>query len=255
MASRVHRRDAEDAENAQRIESDSITLRILGDLCVSAVSLDIRPKAAVVRNQKARRILLIVCASLAVWSLLAWFAAHKLIVSAELSQADALLVLAGSSTYRERARRAAELFHEGRAPKIILTNDNQLSGWSNELQRNPFFFERAAAELARAGVPRDRVEILPQAVSSTHDEALLVREYAKARGLRSIMIVTSAYHSRRALWTFRRTFEGSRISLGLTAVAPGEQTPPPATWWLHPHGWDVVAGEYLKFIYYRLRYH
>lgn len=201
-----------------------------------------------------RRVLFFALIGLVVWSFVAWVAARALIVSRELEHADAMVVLAGSTTYVERTHRAAELLREGRAQKIFLTNDNQQSGWSNELQRNPFFIERAAEELRRAGVPGDAIEMLPQAVSSTHDEALLLRSTAEAQGLRSILIVTSAYHSRRALWTFRKVFDGSGINLGVTVVPPGEQTPTPATWWLHLSGWREVAGEYLKLIYYWLYY-
>ena len=206
------------------------------------------------RQRRVRRVLLISAAVLIVWSLLAWVAAKALVVSDELPRADAVVVLAGSAAYKERTRRAAELFQEGRAPQVILTNDNLQSGWSNELERNPLFVERAAEELRRAGVADARIEILPQAVSSTHDEAVLLRQYAETNGLRSILVVTSAYHSRRALWTFRKVFEGSGISVGLVNVPPGEQSPPAATWWLYGRGWKSVAGEYLKLIYYWVRY-
>ncbi|MGB8509116.1 MAG: ElyC/SanA/YdcF family protein, partial [Pyrinomonadaceae bacterium] len=81
-----------------------------------------------------------------------------------------------------------------------------------------------------------------------------LREYAAARGLHSLLVVTSAYHSRRALWTLRRVFEGSDMEIGLAPVASGEQTPRAALWWLTPSGWRLVAGEYAKFIYYLLHY-
>ena len=205
-------------------------------------------------SSRARRIALIALLGLIAWSLVAWVAARNLMVNAELPHADVLVVLAGSTAYAERTRRAAELYHEGRAPKIVLTNDNQQSGWSNALQRNPFFVERAVEELSAARVPASVIEILPQAVSSTYDEAQLLRRYAETNGLRSILIVTSAYHSRRALWTFRKVFEGSGVNIGLTFAAPGEQTPSPSLWWLRLSGWKAVAGEYVKLIYYRVHY-
>jgi uncharacterized SAM-binding protein YcdF (DUF218 family) len=208
----------------------------------------------ILKRARARRVLPLALVALAAWAVVARVAAGALIVSAEMPRADAMVVLAGSSTYVERTRRAAEIFREGRAMKVVLTDDGQKGGWSNELERNPRFVERAADELVRAGVPRGEIEALPQIVSNTHDEALLVRDYARSRGLRSILIVTSAYHSRRALWTFRRAFDGSGIAVGLESVAPGEQTPALGTWWLYPHGWRVVAGEYVKLVYYRLRY-
>src|SRR3954463_3626738 len=100
---------------------------------------------------------------LLVWSLLAWGAAHALIVRSPLAgKADALVVLSGSATYVERTRFAAELLGEGRSTVIILTNDNQTSGWSNDEQRNPLFVERAANELKSAGVPGEKILVLPR---------------------------------------------------------------------------------------------
>ena len=188
------------------------------------------------------------------WSFIAWTAARALIVEANLERADAIVVFGGSSTYRERSRRAAQIFAEGRAPLVILTNDGRRGGWSSAEQRNPFFIERAAAELESAGVPRERIVMLPEIMSGTRAEAVALRRFAEARGLRSIIFVTSAYHSRRALWTLQRVFQGSETSVGLEAVAPGEQTPTPALWWLDAQGWRTVAGEYPKMIYYFLRY-
>jgi uncharacterized SAM-binding protein YcdF (DUF218 family) len=206
------------------------------------------------RKMGARRILFIAAILVALWAIVAWVAAKALIVSAELERADAIVVLSGSKVYMERARRAAELFREGRAARIILTNDNQRSGWSEESQSNPLFMERAAEALKEAGVPESSIEMLPQEVESTFEEAQLVREYASLHNLRSILVVTSAYHSRRALWTWRRVFAGAPVQIGVDAVAPGEQTPHAATWWLHPGGWPLVAGEYFKLVYYWFHY-
>jgi uncharacterized SAM-binding protein YcdF (DUF218 family) len=177
-----------------------------------------------------------------------------LIVSSELPRADALVVLSGSGAYVERTQYAAQLFAEERAPKIILTNDSERGPWSEEEQRNLTFAERATAELRRGGVTADRIEVLPDAVSSTYTEALALRRYAAEHGLRSILVVTSAYHSRRALWTLRHVFQGSGVEVGLEAVAPGQQSPRPATWWWHLTGWQMVAPEYPKLIYYWLHY-
>lgn len=206
------------------------------------------------KGLRARRAVPLVLVALAAWAVAARFAAEALVVSEELERADALVVLAGSSAYVERAGHAAELYREGRAPVVLLTNDGQLSGWSNESQSNPTFVERARAELIRAGVPPERIEALPRRVGSTHDEAVLLREYAGERRLRSLLVVTSGYHSRRALWTFRRAFEGSGVEVGVSRVEPGLQTPTPGTWWFSPRGWRAVAGEYVKMVYYRLSY-
>jgi uncharacterized SAM-binding protein YcdF (DUF218 family) len=204
---------------------------------------------------RAWRLFRVVALCLIVWSLAAWGAARFLIVRLELPRADAIVVLGGSAAYVERTHRAAEVFREGRAPRVILTNDNLRGGWSQAEQRNPFFYERARNELLRAGVPADRIEVLPQSVTTTYDEVTLLRDYAMSHNLRSLLFVTSAYHTRRARWTISRVFRDDKVEVGLDASPPGEQTPPPATWWLHAGGWRSVALEYPKLIYYLVRYH
>ena len=183
--------------------------------------------------------------------LLGWLAARALVVEADLAQADVLVVLGGSANYLERSQAAAQIFKAGRVKKIILTNDGKQSGWSNAESRNPLFVERARDELQRQGVPPGNIETLPTVVTSTRDEATLLRKTATNRNWHSLLVVTSPYHSRRALSIFGREFRDSGIVLGLTFVRNGQQTPSPWFWWLTPSGWRAVAGEYVKFIHYR----
>jgi uncharacterized SAM-binding protein YcdF (DUF218 family) len=146
------------------------------------------------------------------------------------------------------------LFGAGEAPRIILTNDGQQGSWSNALQRNPFYYESTLAELNRLGVPRERVDVLLEPVSNTYDEALLVRSHVEKQQIRSILVVTSAYHSRRSLWTYRRVLGYNGVRIGLESARVGWQTPSPWTWWLGFRGWQIVPTEYFKLIYYRLRF-
>jgi uncharacterized SAM-binding protein YcdF (DUF218 family) len=201
------------------------------------------------------RLFRFVLAGVFAWSLLAWGAARALIVHARLAHAEAIVVLSGSSAYLERTKKAAELFHEGRAPLVILTNDNTRGGWSSALQRNPYFVERAVEELQKAGVPPEKINILPGFASSTRDEAMILREYALERGLHSLLLVTSPYHSRRALWTFRRSFTGTGASIGVEIAPSSALTPSAVLWWLQIRGWRTVGSEYVKLIYYWFKYY
>lgn len=185
----------------------------------------------------------------------AWLAARWLIVAEIVpARADAIMIFSGAATYVERTRRAAALFHDGRADLIVLTDDGVRGGWSQSDQRNLFFVERAKRELERAGVPPSRIEVVPQRVTNTYEEALRMREYAEAKRFRTVLFVTSAYHSRRVRWTLGKAFAGSRIEFGLAIAPTGEQTPAPAVWWLSASGWRDVAGEYVKLTYYKLNY-
>jgi uncharacterized SAM-binding protein YcdF (DUF218 family) len=187
-----------------------------------------------------------------VWAVVAWGAARFLIVEAPLNRADMIVVLSGSAVYKERTERAAEYYRQGLSNRILLTNDNLRGEWSSTEQRNPFFYERARDNLLRLGVPAEHIHVVYRPVSGTYDEAEALKEYAVANNLRSLLVVTSAYHSRRALWTLSRVFAGTGIEVGLQSVETGEQTPAPATWWLHLRGWQMVGGEYVKNVYYRV---
>jgi len=205
-------------------------------------------------KSRARRLARACVALVVLWPLVAWGVARALVVRDEWPRADVIVVLSGASEYVERTRYAAELWRRGVAPKIVLTNDNLRGGWNSEQQRNPYFIEREAEELRRAGVPGAQIEALPEPVASTYDEAVRLRAYASEQGIGSVLVVTSAYHSRRALWTMRRVFGGTSVRVGVAPVATGAQTPTPLTWWLSARGWRSVAPEYPKLVYYRLRY-
>ena len=185
--------------------------------------------------------------------LISWLGARWLIVSVPLEHADAIVVLSGSSTLAERTQHAAHLYSQNRTSKILLTTDDQQGGWSSAEQRNPYFHEIAVKELTRLGVPSQNVEVVRPPVASTWDEAQLISDYARTHNLRSILIVTSGYHSRRALWTFRTLLQNTNTQVGLDPVETGIQTPHPATWWVYPKGWQLVLVEHLKLIYYLCR--
>lgn len=202
-------------------------------------------------TRRIRRALIIFVIVIGAWTLLAWVAARFLVVNAPLEHADAIVVLSGSACLLERTSEAAELYNSNVASRVVLTNDNLQGTWSSAEQRNPFFYERARDNLVLVGVPQQRIEVIYSPVTGTYDEAKTVRDYAQAKGFRSILVVTSGYHSRRALWTLQRVFRDSNVQVGMQAVDTGIQTPSPLTWWLQPRGWQMVAGEYVKSVYYR----
>ena len=192
--------------------------------------------------------------TLALLPVFAWVLARSLVVRVPVSKADAIVVMSGSATFRERAQHAATLFNEGRAPRIVLTNDYLQSSWSEQEQRNPYYYERSRDELRSAGVPDDKIAVIMVPITGTYDEVVLLKHYAEANHLSSLLVVTSAYHSRRVLWTFRHVFAGTGKLIGIDPAAPGVETPAVGTWWLHRLGWEMVPKEYVKMLFYWLRY-
>ena len=205
-------------------------------------------------SRRGRIVLKVLIGCVLIWPLVAWIGAKLLITEAPLENADAIVVLGGSANFKERSREAAKLLLEGRSPRVLITNDNVRGPWSVTDQRNLFFYERSVEEIRKAGVPAKSVEVLMKPVASTHEEAELVRQYAEEHRLHSVLIVTSAYHSRRALWVFSRVFRDTGIRIGLVNVDPGYQSPRPAMWWLSIRGWRLVPTEYVKMVYYVVKY-
>ena len=69
------------------------------------------------------RIFKIVLLALVVWGIVAALAGRFLVVRVPLDSADAIVVMSGSSAYLERTQKAARLYREGRAPMVLLTDD------------------------------------------------------------------------------------------------------------------------------------
>ena len=82
-----------------------------------------------IRMKNFRRTFIYSLIVFSLWIPLAWAAANYLIVEKPLAQADAILVLGGSSVYIERTQKAAELYKQGVAPRILLSNDGARAGW------------------------------------------------------------------------------------------------------------------------------
>lgn len=158
---------------------------------------------------------------------------------------DALVVLLGRVDHRPA--RAAELYREGLAPLVLLgtsTDDSaKVSLGETGLTREV---------LIRLGVPPEAIRDLPGVVTSTRDESLRVREFARSHPLRRVTVVTTAYHTARARWIFRKTLAGTGIEVRMAAArAPSYDE---TDWFETDEGLADYFNEALKTLYYRLVY-
>jgi hypothetical protein len=125
-----------------------------------------------------------------------------LVVSVPMSKADALIVLGGESL--DRPQMAARLYLEGVARRIYVTGEGDAG--------------RSRQRLMEGGVAPEDVVLEKKAVT-TYENATLLRPILESRGIRSAVLVTSPFHTRRALATFRHEIPG--ISFGV--VGAGSQ--------------------------------
>jgi uncharacterized SAM-binding protein YcdF (DUF218 family) len=98
------------------------------------------------------------------------------------------------------------------------------------------------------GVPPERIR-MEQVSRSTRGSMEAIRPILEREGVRSLAVVTSPYHQRRAAWTARRALPGVRV-LSRPANPAGWS---PEGWWKTRWGRRIVLGEYAKLLYYVLR--
>ena len=140
---------------------------------------------------------LILIAVLAVW----WVNTHTLAISRylEVSQppekADFILVPSGGDA--PRLAKAAELYAKGYAPKILLTGFGKSDPGVESFQK-------------KHKIPSSALIMEPDA-TSTYTNATRSAPLLRKSGARTVILVTSWWHSRRALSTFRHVMPDVRF--------------------------------------------
>ena len=178
-------------------------------------------------------------------ALLAFFIDHAgtaLVVSVPLENPEGVLVL-GSHEW-ERLPAAVDIARASPGAVVFLSVPRAVTKY------NCHDCEGRAARLVAAGIPQDRIVLLPDRVSNTRDEAAAARAECSRRHLRRLVVVTSPYHTRRARRTFARAFAGSGISVG---VVPSAASPArPGRWWAAAYDRAYVRYEWAALAYYWL---
>lgn len=162
-----------------------------------------------------------------------------LVVSDPLDTADALVILAGDEN--ERIAYGARLFRQGYAEWFVLT-DMRLDG-----SKTPGSYSAIVKRKAiRQGVPEEQILIADRVVATTYEEAMGIRSLTALHGFRSLIVVTSPYHARRARWILNEVFDGSGVTLNVHPV--NNHSFHPDVWWQSAENRRFTATEYLKMM-------
>lgn len=148
------------------------------------------------------------------------FTAESWIIEDQLDKADVLMVLSDDNFYADRATRAAELFREGKAPLVVASG--------RRLRPNAGIAELMEHDLIERAVPREKIVRFAHDADSTLEEAEELARLAKIRKWRSVIVVTSNYHTRRARYIFRRVFPQG-MELRVASARDGDFDP--ERWW------------------------
>jgi uncharacterized SAM-binding protein YcdF (DUF218 family) len=102
-------------------------------------------------------------------------------------------------------------------------------------------------------VASTRLTVLPQPVKNTYDEAKATRTFVEEHRVERLLVVTSPYHGRRALATFRHLFKAAGLSTRVGLASPVSRAMP-SRWWLRRYDRDYVAYEWAGIVYYAIRF-
>lgn len=148
-------------------------------------------------------------------------------------KADVVLVLAGDAT-GERIKTGANLVREGFAPKVLVSGP---SGAYGEYECEP-----AIRFAVKAGYPESYFVHAENDARSTDEEAQQMRKYFEQAGARSVLLVTSDFHTRRAARIFRKAYP----QIQFYVVAAPTLDFQADRWWKSRQGEKVAFLEWTK---------
>lgn len=152
-------------------------------------------------------------------------------------KADAIVAVSGGNT-SIRTAEAIHLYKNGWADTLIFSGAaKDTSGPSNaEVMRD---------QALAAGVPAGDIAIdtLSQTTKQNAEKTKNLLVKVGSGSVKRIILVTSAYHQRRASLEFQ-ALAGDNITV---INHPAKHDPDwPAVWWLTPRGWWLAGGEIVK---------
>lgn len=164
--------------------------------------------------------------------------AGRLLVVSDLRPADAIVVLEGETDRRPAL--ALQLLQQGYGRRLFLdaATQGRVYRWS---------LAEIAQQYIRTLPPEvtPSVSVCPITGLSTLEEAREVRRCVDAVGAHSVLVVTSQYHTRRALSIFRHRFPDRQVGV-VGAVEPDQFG---VRWWQHRQWAKVTLGEWERLVW------
>ena len=154
-------------------------------------------------------------------------------------RSDVILVLAGETD--RRPERGLELLAQGYGRRMVL-----------DVPTNAKLYEFTQIQLAEKYIhdlPLGAlVSVCPVDGLSTKDESKDAEKCLTREGGKSVLIVTSDFHTRRSLSIFRKEVSGHEYSVA--AARDPDQFG--ARWWIHRQWAKILVNEWLRLIWWEL---
>jgi uncharacterized SAM-binding protein YcdF (DUF218 family) len=159
-----------------------------------------------------------------------------------LTTTDAIVVLAGSST-GNRIKEAARLYHEGFANKLVFSGFQIYPGTHSSTLMKTY--------AQKLGVPENN--ILTKNTDedvSTQGESLANLKLLEEQQIKSFILVTSSFHTRRAQLIYERSISLLGYDIKLLVSPAKDPIAPIDSWWNLRTGKKMIFLEYIKSVAY-----
>lgn len=145
----------------------------------------------------------------------------------------------GQEALKHHYRTAAALYKEGAADRIYILSRPGITEYSPALLRNLTNDEWSVRELGTLGVPAADVEAVPvpSGFFGTLREGRRISRFARERGYKRLVLVSSPHHGRRAHLTFSH-FAGGTLEIFFQGSSDRA-------------GLATLVAEYGKYLWYR----
>jgi len=173
-------------------------------------------------------------------------AGWALISSEPVERADAIVVTVDADG--AGVLEAADLVHDGVATRVAVFGETPDTIVEREFNRRGIAYENEAArslrQLKSLGI--DTVDLIPTYVSGTEDEGPVLAKWCDQHGYRSVVVVSTADHSRRLRRLLHRSMKGHQTRV--TAHSARYSEFDPDRWWQSRRGIRTEVAELQKLL-------
>ncbi|HWF61696.1 MAG TPA: ElyC/SanA/YdcF family protein [Nitrospira sp.] len=135
---------------------------------------------------------------------------------------DVIYVLGGGqSSLEKRFPIAASLYKDQIAGRVLILSRPGITEYSTALGRNLTNDEWAYGKLSELGISRSDIETVPaeKGFFGTLSEAAGISSLVKSRGYKTLILVTSDYHTKRVWKSFSKLLENTDVALYIYTAA------------------------------------
>jgi uncharacterized SAM-binding protein YcdF (DUF218 family) len=150
----------------------------------------------------------------------------------------------------DRGNEAAEIFKQGFTDTLVCTGENIPHDFK-ALGIEMFESEITEKNMINQGVPKGNILLIKKG-TSTQEESEIILEFCKSRKVKQAIIISTDFHTRRVKQVFKKKFSDVGIEIIIHA-APCSRFDI-QNWWKSEDGMIALNNEYIKQLYYLLKY-